>query len=271
MRYGKLIVVLAFTLVISGCAGKGGGQVPWKGNAPASAQVRGVPVVEQQDKQCAAAALMMASASLGNTIGQEYWSKTVFTPGREGALPQDMLSAARREGLAAYLLESPQQLPAALAKDYPVIVLLNLRFGWWPQWHYAVVTGYDAGKNQVKLHAGRNEAETWKLALFERLWAHSGHWAMVIGHAGRIPDFVSEEGATRAAIGLEKAGKLKAAYIAYHALARHYPTQCVAFIGMGNTAHKLGESAVAEHAWQEAARHPDCAEAARNNLQFASE
>lgn len=269
MRYGRLITALALALAVSACAGQGGEKALVAADSPARAQVGGIPVIEQQDKQCAAAALAMAAAPLGVSAGQEYWSGRVFTPGREGALPQDMLTTARREGFAAYLLESPQQLPAALAEGYPVVVLLNLRFDWWPQWHYAVATGYDA--EHVRLHAGRNVAEAWKPTLFERLWKRSGYWAMAIGHAGRIPGFASRESATKAAIGLEKAGQLKAAYIAYHALARRYPAQCVAFIGMGNTAHKLGEPTVAQHAWQEAAKHPDCAEAAQNNLRFAEE
>lgn len=269
MRYAGLMVVLALALAVSGCAGSSGKPASLNMDVPNPVQVSGVPVVEQQDKQCAAAALEMATAPLGHASGQDFWKERVFTPGREGALPQDMLTAARREGLAAYLLESPQQLPAALAEGYPVIVLLNLRFSWWPQWHYAVVTGYDAG--HVRLHAGRNEAETWKRTLFERLWKRSGYWAMAVSYAGSIPDFAGKEGATKSAIGLEKVGQLKAAYIAYHALARKYPAQCVAFIGLGNTAHKLGESAVAEHAWQEASKHPDCAAAAQNNLQFATD
>lgn len=237
--------------------------------ASVRAQVGNVPVVEQQDKQCAAAALVMAAAPLGKNVGQDFWSKKVFTPAREGALPQDMLTALSREGLAAYLLDDPKQLPAALMEGYPVIVLLNLRFSWWPQWHYAVVTGYDKVRGKVRLHAGHSEVEEWKWTLFVRLWARSGYWAMVVGQAGRIPDSISRDSAIKAALGLEKAEQLKAAFIAYHALAHKYPAQCVAFIGMGNTAHKLGEPAVAERAWQEAAKHPDCVAAAQNNLQFA--
>lgn len=254
------VATLSALLLLAGCAGGGGifGQ-----GQPAAVQVANVPLVVQEDSQCAAASLVMASPA---AIAHDHWKSLVFTPEREGALPSDMLTAPRRVGLQTFSLDSPQQLPQALQEGYPVIVLLNLRFSWWPQWHYVVVTGYDPLQGEVTLHTGRDKPEHWQMPLFSRLWERSSYWAVVLSKASRLPAFVAEPQAMASAIGLEKAGQLKAAYLAYHTLAQHFPAQCAVYIGMGNTAYHLNEIEAAKRAWQNALGYEDCATAAQNNL-----
>ncbi|HEX6828609.1 MAG TPA: tetratricopeptide repeat protein, partial [Burkholderiales bacterium] len=58
----------------------------------------------------------------------------------------------------------------------------------------------------------------------------------------------------------------RAAQVSYRAATRRWPDSLVAWMGMGNTSHALGDLSGAEHAFREAAqRHPDSA-AALNNL-----
>lgn len=253
--------MLVILLAVTGCASHS--DAVFRQLQPPAMHVNNVPLLVQEDKQCAAASLFMASPA---QIPHDHWKSLVFTPGREGALPMDMLTAPRRVGLLAFPLNSPRQLPAALHEGYPVIVLLNLRFSWWPQWHYAVVTGYDQMRGEVTLHAGRDQPEHWKMPLFTRLWERSGYWGMVLAKPNRLPVFVTPEQAMAAAMGLEKAAQRKAAYIAYHRLSQHFPDQCAAYIGMGNTAYRLNEMEAAKRAWQKALPYKDCSTAAQNNL-----
>lgn len=268
-RTQRILVVLLTLIAATGCthrAETGRGDGVFAAPAPARTQLGHVPLVVQEDEQCAAASLFMVSQSLQLSTPHDHWKSQVFTPGREGALPSDMLTAPRRNGLNAFLLDTPQQLPQALAEGYPAIVLLNLRFDWWPQWHYAVVTGYDREADFVTLHAGRDKSEKWGINLFDRLWQRAGNWGVVLSPATRLPQFATAEQAMRSAIGLEKANQLKAAYVAYHRIGERFSDQCTAFIGMGNTAYKLEQIPAASRAWQQAAGFAKCADAARNNL-----
>ncbi|MCH2547439.1 MAG: PA2778 family cysteine peptidase [Alphaproteobacteria bacterium] len=262
---GRLFtLILLILLTATGCASRS--EAVFGAKQPDTAQVKNVPVIVQEDNQCAAAALLMAAQSQQVNIGHEVWKSTVFTPEREGALPSDMLTAPRRQAMQAFVLNAPAQLTQAIAEGYPVIVLMNLKFSWWPQWHYAVATGYDRTHDSITLHTGREKKETWQMSVFMRLWQRSGYWAMVMTPANRLPQFVTAQQAMESAIGLEKAQHLKAAYIAYHQVTQRFSDQCTAYVGMGNTAFRLEENTAAKRAWEQAKKFPACRQAANNNL-----
>ena len=53
---------------------------------------------------------------------------------------------------------------------HPVIIFENLTFSWWPQWHYAVVYGYDLDQQLIYLHTGKEQNTTLYFARFEADW-----------------------------------------------------------------------------------------------------
>lgn len=259
-------LVAAGALALAGCAG-----LPPPTSSPAlparSVELRQVPFFPQQEYQCGPAALAMALTAAGRQATPEQLAPQVYLPGREGSLQVEMLAATRRQGMVAYPLEGGfDSLYAQLEAGTPVIVLQNLGFDGIPRWHYAVVIGYDAANRELLLHSGLTERMTTEIGAFEATWKRSGHWAMVALEPGTIPAAASAASYLRAVLALEQAGQAQAARDAYRAAADRWPESLVAWMGLGNASHALGDLAGAERAFREASRrHPGSA-AAFNNL-----
>jgi tetratricopeptide (TPR) repeat protein len=146
------------------------------------------------------------------------------------------------------------------------MVFQNLGLGWFPVWHYAVAVGYDLSAGELVLRSGLEPRRVTPLATFERTWARGDYWGLVVLPPDELPAAADEVSVTRAAMGLEQAGRLAEAAAAYGAIARRWPASLEPWIGLGNAACAAGDLAAAERAFRTAAeRHPDAA-AAWNNL-----
>ena len=235
---------------------------------PSRVQLDKVPFFAQEQYQCGPAALAMSLGAAGVNASPAALAAQVYLPGREGSLQVEMLAAARRRGLLAYLLAPElEDVLAEVAAGNAVIVLQNLGlFAFRPNWHYAVVTGYDLTKGEIFLHSGSNARRVMSLRLFERLWIDGGRWAMVSLPPRRAPASARESQYAGAAAALEETGRLEQAHQAYAALLERWPDNLVGLMGLGNTHYALGNKAGAEAAFRGAtARHPRSA-AAFNNL-----
>ena len=154
---------------------------PTLSSGPARIELTQVPFYPQVDDQCGPAALAMALTHAGVARTPEQLRDEVYLPLRQGSLPMELVSAVRRTGLTPQVL-SPQ-LPAllqALAQGRPVIVLMNVRWRLWPQWHYAVVVGYDLPHDQIVLRSGLEERHTLSLSAFDAQWANAERWGLVV-------------------------------------------------------------------------------------------
>jgi ABC-type bacteriocin/lantibiotic exporter with double-glycine peptidase domain len=58
--------------------------------------------------------------------------------------------------------------------------LLNLRWAVWPQWHYAVVVGFDRTREEILLHSGLQARQVMSLQDFDRQWASAQRWGLLI-------------------------------------------------------------------------------------------
>lgn len=233
---------------------------------PARAEVSGVPFFAQEKYYCGPAALAMALNWSGLPVTQEAIAAQVYTPGREGTLQSDMVAAARRNGRLAVPVSRLEDLTAELAAGHPVVVFQNLGFAWFPVWHYAVAIGYDLDAGDLVLHSGLDERRVMPLATFERTWARGDHWALLVLPPDRLPVTADQTAALRAATGLEQAGRVQEAAVAYATIAERWPDSLEAWIGLGNAAYAGGDLDAAEAAFRTATeRHPD-AGAAWNNL-----
>jgi tetratricopeptide (TPR) repeat protein len=235
---------------------------------PVRAELAAVPFYPQDDYQCGPAALATALVHGGASVTPEALVPQVYLPARKGSLQPEMVAAARRNGLTAYVL-APRlsDLLEEVAAGHPVIVLQDLSLGLAPTWHYAVVVGYDLPREEIILRSGTTRRLTTTLSAFERTWARGDHWAMLTLRPDTLPVTAREDRYVASAAALERVAPA-AAQRAYSAALTRWPDNLTAHLGLGNTAYTQHDLAAAERAYREATRrHPQAADAWNNLAQ----
>ena len=254
-------------LLLAGCAAPETARiVASEGRLARQAEVASVPFYPQTEYFCGPAALAMALSWSGLEETPDSVASNVYTPGRQGTLAADIVSAARRKGRLAVEVEGLDGLLAEVAAGHPVIVLQNLALEWFPQWHFAVVVGYDLANREIVLHSGTTARLTTRLDAFERTWDRAGKWGVVTLPPDRLPAGTDRRAVLLAAAGLEQAGRNDAAAAAYGAIATRWPNELAAWIGQGNARYAMGEFAAAERAYRTALSRDSQMAAAWNNL-----
>lgn len=238
---------------------------------PLSAEIRDAPYFAQTEYHCGPAALAMVLNSAGGSanakVTPDQLVEQVYLPGRQGSLQVEMLAAARRNGMVAYVLEpNISALLLEVAAGTPVVALENYGVPYYPVWHYSVAIGFDLGRAEIIRHSGRLERKSTPLSIFEYFWRQEGRWAMVATPPERVPVTATEQRYADAVIALEKTGQTQRAAIAYDAMLERWPGSLAALMGRGNTAHALGDLALAETSFRQATALHATAAAAFNNL-----
>jgi tetratricopeptide (TPR) repeat protein len=263
-------VFLAASLLLAGCATPQVAALLAQPPAtlPPRAELAAVPFHPQEDYQCGPAALATTLVHAGVAVTPGALVPQVYLPARKGSLQAEMLAAARRNGLTAYVL-APRlgDLLEEVAAGHPVIVLQNLSFGFAPVWHYAVVVGFDLSREEIILRSGTTRRLTTTLATFERTWARGDHWAMLTLQPEELPATAKEDRYIASAAALERVAPA-AAQRAYATALGRWPENLTARLGLGNAAYALCDLDGAEAAYREAAlRHPGAADAWNNLAQ----
>jgi tetratricopeptide (TPR) repeat protein len=239
------------------------------GALPPRAMVDGVPFFPQEKYYCGPAAVAMALAWTGLPVTQDDLVPQVYTPGREGTLQPDVVTALRRNGRLAVAIESLPDLLAELAAGRPVLVFQNLGLSWAPQWHFAVGIGYDLEARDLILHSGTSKNYRLDLGTFERTWQRGGYWALAVLKPGQLPVRADELAVLRAAAGLERVARYDAAASAYEAIGQRWPASFAAHFGLGNVRYRLDDLGGAETAYRRAIEaNPEAAGPAWNNLAY---
>lgn len=231
------ILFLLFTL-FAGCAGHG--QYPqtetFAGTKVAQKAVIGsVPFYPQEAYQCGPAALAMVlnHRDVGVTLGDAI--DRVYLPGRQGSLQVEMVAAARAEGMLVYPLEGDlEAIIREVDAGNPVLVFQNLRLDWWPQWHFAVVIGYDLAHQEFLLHSGTDEQTSLPFRVFDNTWARADRWARVVLPPGELPATAKPVTYVRAAHDLEEVGRADAAGISYQSALNAWPDSLAAGFAHAN-------------------------------------
>ncbi|MFA5678264.1 MAG: PA2778 family cysteine peptidase [Pseudomonas sp.] len=240
----RLAALLGLTALLSACAGRAPilPESSSLSHLPDQVLLQDVPFHAQDAYQCGPASLAMVLNHRDVTATPDGLKDRVYLPERKGTLQVEMVSAARERDLLVYPLE--KKLEAVLAEidaGNPVLVMQNLAFNWYPQWHYAVVIGYDLPAQQMIVHSGLNEAQREPFHVFMRTWSRADYWARVMLPPGRLPATAQPLTYLRAASELEQTGRLASARQAYESAVQQWPEQPTARFGLANTQWAMNE------------------------------
>jgi hypothetical protein len=267
-------------LLVTACflAGCASGPLQYEQLSPESAAaglseqvlLEDVPFFPQQTYQCGPATLAMLMNNQGKMVGPEALVDQVFIESRQGSLQAEMLAATRRQGLLPYVHDTRfTTLLEQIDAGHPVLVFQNLGFGFYPVWHYAVVVGYDLQEQTAVLHSGTTAGLQRDFKRFELEWRGGDYWAMTMHRPGEFPFDPEPAAYLEAASGLEQAEQFEAAAIAFTAAAKRWPTQLIAWMGLGNVRYRQQNFGAAEQAYQQALNLNTASAAAHHNLAWA--
>lgn len=233
---------------------------------PPAVEWHAVPFIAQTPLHCGPASLAMVLQHIGRPVSAEALADSVFLPGRGGTLQIEMLAGARRhEAFALTIAPTLEALLREVAAGHPVVVLQNLGLPIAPNWHYAVVVGYDLAREELVLRSGLEQRQRLHWRTFEHTWARGGHWAFVALPPGVLPVTADEAATAQAAVAFERVAAPGPATRVYDAMLARWPGNLVAAIGAGNTRAAAGDIDGALRAFDAAAARHDSA-VAWNNL-----
>lgn len=238
-RLTHLVVLLGLAALLSACASRPTA-VPSPeslADLPASTYLDQVPFHAQDAYQCGPAALAMVLNHHGLPDTPDQLKDRVYIPERQGTLQVELVSASRERDLLVYPVEG--ELKAVMAQvdaGNPVLIMQNLAFNWFPQWHYAVVVGYDLEKREMIVHSGLSEAQREPFKVFMRTWDRADRWARVMLPPHQLPADAQPLVYLQAASDLEQTGRLDSARQAYATALSTWPEQPSARFGLGNVA-----------------------------------
>lgn len=263
------LLLCTVLVVLSGCSALQRTPMPrLPENVPVSVELESVPFYPQDEYQCGPATLAMALTWSGLAVTPDELKDQVYTPSRKGSLQLAMVGATRRHGKIAYEISDSESIFAEIAAGHPVIILQNLGLSWLPVWHYAVVIGYDVPEQDVILRSGTTKRKVMSYFLFDKTWARSNYWGLLVLEPNQIPEMASEIKYLRAVLGLEKSRHFQAAATGYQTALTRWPGSLNAQLGLGNSYYALRDLKGAENAFREATElHPQSA-AAYNNLAY---
>ena len=228
-------------------------------------EIKDVPYVKQTTNHCGPAALSMVMQYWGDSADMSDLVTKTYTAQSRGSYQADMISAARRRGYMAVPIEGMHALIAEVKAGHPVIVFENLGLSWYPQWHYAVVYGFDLNRQRLLMHSGPKQAMTENIADFERSWMLGNYWGLVVLRPGELAVTGSEFQNSTAAAALENLRFYEAAERSYEAVLQRWPRSLVALMGMGNLMYRQGRLSRALDYFEEAAYvHPGSVAAQHN-------
>ncbi|WP_050795178.1 PA2778 family cysteine peptidase [Idiomarina sp. A28L] len=211
-------------------------------------ELRDTPFFPQEDYQCGPAALATILQVSGvDSADPDTLREQIYIPDRQGSLQTELIAASRRAERIPYVLEP--QFSALLAELYagnPVLVLQNLALARWPQWHYAVVVGFQPDTQTIVLRSGINEREEMSLRAFERTWRLADYWALVVAPNGLTPVTAKPLRYFAAVAAMEQQQRWQAALAGYAAAEQRWPEDATSALGMGNIAYQQRNFSLAE-------------------------
>lgn len=222
-----------------------------------------VPFVAQEKYQCGPAALAMMLQWAGKPVSAEALVDEVWLPERQGSLGIELQAAGRSRHLLAYPVNDADSLFQELQAGRPVLVLQNLALPQWPQWHFAVVTGYDNAGKTIVLHSGTTEHKTTHWNRFIRTWARAEQWGFVLIAPGELPASSQPQPLFRAISAAPNPGDY------WPEAVQRFPDSGELWFGYGNFLWASGQQHAATAAFRSATDKAPALTSAWNNLAYA--
>lgn len=243
----RVLMVLCAGLV-AGCSGNWPSLIGTSDNVD-HVRVAGVPFFPQEGFRCGAASMAMVL----NWSGLEIKPASLDAKVVATADPRRTLAeSASHYGRLAYPVTGTAAMLSELAAGHPVLVVQNLGVESQPLWNCVVAVGYDRPQEQVLLHSGDQAGKRVSLRLFERLWADSGQWGLVVLKPGELPAAARQQDYIKAAYNLRRAGRYWEAVQAYDAALATWPADTDTLMGLGASLHLLGDKHGAADAYRTA-------------------
>jgi len=118
--------------------------------------------------------------------------------------------------------------------DIRVIVFQNVSIPLLPQWHYAVVIGFNKENGSLILHTGVTKNHEMSLELFEKTWARAGYWFLSPLSSDRNSKSLNAFTYTSAAYDMLKVGQNESGISFLEAATQHWPEQWLSYFLLGN-------------------------------------
>ncbi|MCG2581625.1 MAG: PA2778 family cysteine peptidase [Marinobacter sp.] len=259
------MISLALVMLLAGCASS----PEWPEQSVADSHtdihqrtiLHSVPFYPQERYQCGPASLAMMLNTRGLNTDPDILKELVYLPERKGSLRVELVAGARSHGMLVYELDGTlESLLSEVAAGNPVLVMQNLGFDWWPQWHFAVVIGFDPEARRIILHTDTRERHEQSLTVFTSTWNRAEHWSAVVMKPDQLPATAKPLDYLMAANDLETTGHTFAAMTAYQTAEARWPDQPAAVMGQGNIAYSQTDWAAAiEHYQRMTERFPEVA------------
>lgn len=268
----RKVLICGLLTILAGCASAPQTQQLLQNTSrlPSRYELTDAPFFPQELYQCGPAALATALKHSGVDIDAATLVDEIYLPSRQGSLQIEILSASRRYGRLPYRIQSEMlALLEEVSAGNPVLVLQNLGLNWLPQWHYAVVVGFDLAQQEIILRSGTEARHRTNMHTFELTWARGNHWGIVVLPVDKLPATANADTYLRSVVDLEatkQKERWQLANTAYRTALARWPKNLIAQMGLGNSAYQLADLKEAEQAFKNATSdHPDAA-AAHNNL-----
>lgn len=229
-----------------------------------------VPFFPQTEYHCGPAALATILNYWQLPVLPDELVDEVYTPAKQGSFQVELVAATRQRGLVAYEMKGTlQQLMAEITVGHPVLVMLNLGFSWYPQWHYAVVVGFEWSSGHVVLRSEQQKRYKMPLNVFGKTWERANYWGLVALPPTRSPASANPLAYIKAVQSLEQVNQRQAAITAYQTALAVWEHQPIALLGLGNAyyAHQQWQQSV-EVLLQLVSHHPKHI-VGWNNLSYA--
>ena len=209
---------------------------------PSQILLSDVPFWPQTEYQCGPAALAMVLNQKGVNVEPNQLISHLYIPDKKGAVTPEMLALTRHyERIPVRIKGHLSQILRQLENGRPVVVLQNLGLEILPKWHFAIIVGYDQSTSEFILHTGDIEQRHMLFSVFERTWARSGYWAMIILSPSERPDAEDLEPYLKSIIDFEAMGNKKVARLGYQQILKHQPQNFTALMGLANIAYQEGQ------------------------------
>ena len=200
-----------------------------------------VPFIPQKKYHCGPASLSMVMRFLGDMPNEKLLRAQTLSPKKQGTLTHDLLGAARRQGYLAIPIHDFSRILREVSEGHPLIVFQNLGLSWFPQWHFAVVIGYDLKKEELILHSGKDKKQRMTFTTFLNTWERGEKWALMLDHPGNIPQSASELEVAKAAASLEESGHKEKAVMTYQTMLKRWEGSYMSLMGLGNIYFQDGD------------------------------